>query len=274
VTPADQALLARLLGHDPDLAYRRRARAMLDYLELEDGLRVFDCGCGMGFFLQAMARLRRLRLVGLDMDHARLAQGSRAGVPASLLVGDVERLPFADATFDRVLMSEVLEHLASDSGGLREVFRVTQPGGVLAVSVPHARYPFWWDPINRVWASVGGAPIREGPLVGIWTGHQRLYTPEQLAERVTEAGFVVERLEQATHYAFPFSHFLLYGVGKPLLESGLLPASVDRLAVDAQPSALMRLGMTVFEAVDRLNERSGVKSKGTFVNVLLKARRP
>jgi SAM-dependent methyltransferase len=266
--------LDQLLVHEPDLAYRRRVRILFDYLDLHDGERVFDCGCGMGFFLLAMSRLHSLRLVGLDYDALRLRQARAARVSAGLVRGDVYRLPFADQWFDKVLMTEVLEHLESDLHGLREVLRVLRPGGVVAISVPHTRYPFLWDPINRIWSALGGAPIREGPLVGIWTGHQRLYTPEELTRVVSSAGFVVEQVHEATHFSFPLSHFLLYGVGKPLLESGLLPPSVDRLAVDSRPSLPVRLGIRLFEVFDRLNETPAASEKRTFVNVLLKARKP
>jgi glycosyltransferase involved in cell wall biosynthesis/ubiquinone/menaquinone biosynthesis C-methylase UbiE len=281
LSTADQATLDRVLRNEADMAYRRRARVLLDYLELEDGQRVLDCGCGMGFYLMAMSRLRCLRLVGLDGNPARLAWARRERVPAGLLRGDIERLPFPAAVFDRILLTEVLEHLVDDRRGLAELYRVLRPGGVLAISVPHADYPFWWDPINRVWTALGGAPIRDGPFVGLWTDHQRLYRPDELVERVAEAGFAVETVEETTHYSFPFIHFLVYGVGKPLLERGLLPdelaASADRFGGEQNDGSLLNpinLGLAAFRAVDRLNDRPAVTGKRTFVNVLLKARKP
>ena len=278
----DRRILDTLLQREADPAFRRRVRRLLDFLELVDGERVLDCGCGMGFYGEAIGRLRRITVVGVDVDAVRLREAAERRTAGSFARSDIERLPFGNHVFDKVLMTEVLEHLLSDRAGLAEAYRVLRSGGLLAISVPHARYPFWWDPINRTWAAVGGRPIRRGPIVGIWTGHERLYEPDDLAQRVAHAGFRVEVVEEATHYAAPFSHFLLYGVGKPLLESGWLPASV-RAGVDRRmsgtperPSPLspLGLGLRILQWADRFNELPQASDKRSFVNVLIKARKP
>ncbi|HSD10058.1 MAG TPA: glycosyltransferase [Candidatus Binatia bacterium] len=281
LTGGDQHVVDRLLANEADMAFRRRARTLLGYLDLADGDRVFDCGCGMGFYLMTMAKLRRVRLVGLDESRERLRWASREAVPAALVQGDIECLPLASASIEKVLMSEVLEHLRDDRAALREVHRILEPGGVVAISVPHANYPFLWDPLGRLWAGLGGRPIRRGPLVGIWTGHRRLYWPADLARRVTEAGFAIERLEEATHYSFPLEHFLVYGVGKPLFERGLLPGplrrSADRFAGERNSGSRLdplNWVRAVFRRIDRLNERPETARRRTFVNVLVKARKP
>lgn len=277
---ADLGTLERLLTNEADMAFRRRAVRLLDYLELEDGRRVLDCGCGMGFYLLAMSRLRRLELYGVDSDLRRLAQADALGTGAQLSEADATALPFPDEWFDAVLLSEVLEHVPDDAAALAEIRRILRPGGVLAVSVPNARYPFWWDPINATWSALGGAPIRRGRLVGIWTNHERLYGAAELERRVRDAGFDVEVVETATHYAFPFMHFIVYGIGKPLLERGLLPrrleASADRLAGEANTGSALNpfnVVRSIFRLVDRLNERPAARARRSTVNVLLKGRR-
>lgn len=280
LTADDLSTVNRVLQNEVDMAFRRRTRILLDYLDLRDGERVLDCGCGMGFYLMAMQRLRTLRLVGLDSDAERLAWAEREGVDAELLHGDAQHLPFADGSFDKVLMSEVLEHLSDDRAALREVARVLRPGGVLAMSVPNARYPFLWDPISAVRQALGRPPIVRGPIVGIWTNHKRLYTAELLEERVRQAELDVEILEETTHYSVPFQHFLVYGIGKPLVERGLLPErlrrSADRFAGESNSGSMLdpfNLGRALFRLVDRLNERPQAAKKRTHVNVLLKARK-
>ena len=277
----DHARLDALLRNEADMAYRRRARILLDYLELADGETVLDGGCGMGFYLLAMGRLRRLRLVGLDGDLERARWARRERVPAALLCGDLARLPFPDATFDKILLSEVLEHVPDDRSALTELHRVLRPGGLLAISVPHMNYPFWCDPLHRTWTALGGEPIRRGPIAGMWSNHVRLYWPDDLLGRLEGAGFRVETAEETTHYGFPLSHFLVYGLGKPLVEHGLLPArlrrSADRLHGEENPGSVVNpinLGRALFRAVDRLNDRPAVARRASFVNVLAKARKP
>lgn len=279
--PEDRRKLEVLLRNEADMAFRRRAFRLLEWLDLHDGERVFDCGCGMGFYLMAMGNLRDLRLVGLDGDVARLAWARSEEVPAELLSGNILRLPFPDDSFDKVLMSEVLEHIDDDRRALQELYRVLKPGGVLALSVPHARYPFWWDPINHIWIALGGQPIRSGPIAGIWSNHERLYEPQDLIERFRSAGFEIEIAEEATHYSFPFIHFLVYGIGKPLIEHNLLPTtlrkSADRFSGAQNSGSLLNpinLGLAIFRFIDRLNDRPRVARKRSFVNVLVKARKP
>lgn len=277
----DRASLDALLADELDMAFRRRVAWLLEALDLRAGASLLDLGCGPGVLLRALAvSAPGVCAAGLDAGAARLAEARSAPTSAPLLLGDGQRLPFRDGAFDRVLAAEVLEHLPDDRAALAEIARVLSPGGLLAVSVPHADYPLLWDPINRLWTALGGAPFRSGPLVGIWTGHERLYRPDDLAGRVEAAGLEVVRVEEATHHCLPFSHFLLYGVGRFLVERGPLPARLRRrlgrlptppgTPRGVDPVAPLR---ALLCAVDRRNDAPEARRKRTFVNVLLLARR-
>ena len=115
----------------------------------------------------------------------------------------------------------------------------------------------------------------------MWSNHERLYLPSQLTGVLEAAGFEVEETRETTHYSVPFIHFLVYGIGKPLIENGVLPqslhASTDRFSgLDNTGSRLnpFNLARWFFRLVDRLNDRPDVAGKATFVNVLVKARKP
>ncbi len=267
------------VAHDLDPAYRRRTARMLAHLEDLPGGRVLDCGCGPGAHLRTIAEATGARVFGVDGDAARLGRARVIAPGRPVARSLVDRLPFRAETFDAVFLAEVLEHVSDEHALLAELRRVLTPGGILTISVPHARYPLAWDPFNRVWTACGGRPFRRGWLVGIWTHHVRLYTPQQLARCVQDAGFEIDSLEEATRACLPFHHFLVYGLGRPLVEGGWLPATLrarlDRSGVRNTPLAWwhpLRLAQRLVDRVDRFNV--GRSPGGRAVNVLLKARRP
>ena len=280
--PEDQATLRAVLGNEADIAYLRRVPRLMQYLDLHDGDRVLDCGCGMGYLSMIMGELRSPVIIGVDCNADRLQWARREHVPAELAQVDIASLPFPDGCFDKVLLSEVLEHLTDDAAGLRELWRVLKPGGVVAVSVPHANYPFLWDPINKTRELFGAAPMRSaGPITGQWSNHERLYLPAELRAVAERAGFEVTHLEQLTHHAVPFHHQLVYSIGKPLIERGMLP---DRLAVaadrfsarrnDAGRLNPVRLGVSALRAIDRLNNVSPPRGERSYVSLVARLHKP
>jgi 2-polyprenyl-6-hydroxyphenyl methylase/3-demethylubiquinone-9 3-methyltransferase len=276
--------LACLVANEPDMAYKRRVKLFLRWLTAEPGERVLDAACGRGFVLNFLRRVSDYRLVGQDLagDYVRQAHAQLDARGVGLSNGDLCRLSFADRTFDKVILAEVLEHLDDDRAGLAEAVRVTRPGGLIVVSVPNARYPFWWDPINRTLETVFGTHVAKGPLAGIWALHVRLYTLEEIVALVEEAGLEIEETRLLVHYCFPFIHNLVYGLGKPLLESGALPAGVagaaSRYCVDGQPGSRLNpvnVGLRLFNWVDRLNDRlDGDRRDVSAMNICLKVRVP
>ena len=116
-------------------------------LPVGPGVRVLDLGCGAG--RHAFEALRRgADVVAFDQDAAELenvagmfAAMDKAGeVPpeatAETVTGDALAMPFPDASFDRVIAAEVLEHIPDDMAAMREIHRVLKPGALAAVTVP------------------------------------------------------------------------------------------------------------------------------------------
>ena len=117
-------------------------------LGLRAGERVLDLGCGFGRHAFEAAR-RGGRVVALDAGadevvrvRETFAAMSESGeidpsaTPIDSVRGDALRLPFADDSFDRVIASEVLEHIPDDVAAMAELARVLRPGGTMAVTVP------------------------------------------------------------------------------------------------------------------------------------------
>ena len=281
--PLGSALQA-LLRNESDVAYKRRVRYMLDFLDLDSAGSLLDCGCGMGFYLYAASELYpHVALYGVDAEPDVLGQAARylEGRTALAARSDISALPFASASVDRVLMSEVLEHVQDPGPVLAEVGRVLKPGGILALTVPPQNYSFWFDPLNWVLEHLGSRPIRRGPFAGIWANHRRLYARDELLEVVGQAGFSIERYEELTHYCFPGTQFLVYTIGKSLVTHRLLPDFVSRSAdrFRGQDNAgsgwnPMNWILGFFNWFDRLNEDPRrMAARETFVNLAIKARK-
>lgn len=106
--------------------HRRLYLDLVPHLEYLGGsARLLDAGAGRGAY-------RRLLLPLCD----RLIELDRAPGPG-MIAGDLETLPFPDASFDAVFCSQVLEHTPHPARAVAELARVTRPGGRLLVSLPH-----------------------------------------------------------------------------------------------------------------------------------------
>ena len=167
-----------------------------DRLGMNPGERVLDLGCGFGRHAFEAAR-RGANVVALDAGRdevegvaatfAAMVEAGELSDPSlhtAAVQGDALHLPFADASFDRVICSEVLEHIDDDLGAMRELTRVLRPGGTMAITVP-----------------------RYGPEVVNWAlsdeyhnvagGHIRIYRRSVLITRLRSVGL----RDTGHHYA-------------------------------------------------------------------------
>jgi 2-polyprenyl-6-hydroxyphenyl methylase/3-demethylubiquinone-9 3-methyltransferase len=279
----EQAIIERIVGNEADMAYRRRVQTIFDWLEPDDGDRIIDGGCGRGFYLRFIRHTCNANLTGIELEHpiiekAREALAGFEGI--TLINGSLLALPLPDGTYDKAILSEVLEHVPDDVGALREAARVLRPGGLIAITVPNANYPFWWDPVNKTLETVFNTHISRGFLAGIWANHVRLYTESKLRDVVRAAGLDIVEERRFTHHCFPFIHNIVYGFGKTVLEAGMLPkgmASVaDRHTIDETKKKgfnPVSMGLRVFEWFDRRNVMNEPPGRST-VNLCILAQKP
>ena len=265
----------RLLQDEADIAFRRRAATIVEYLDPGPEDRILDAGSGLGFYLVLLSRVSRSRLTGLEWDRARLkAARGEESERIGLFQGDVTAMPFAGGSFDKLILSEVLEHLEDETAALREACRVLRPAGVLAVTVPNSQYPFLWDPLNYTREHLGLGHFESEPWSGIWTDHRRLYDQATLARLVSNAGFEVTDVHLETRYSLPFAHHAVYGLGKFLVERNLVGGGGGQSQrwsfwnTGEQRSPLRAL-IRAFTAVDRYN--SPRYEDGPAVSLCLRA---
>lgn len=115
-------------------------RTIARLLDLRAGLSVLDVGSGTGADTIDVARAVGAdgRVVGVDRSAEMIAEAreraGNAGVPVEFVTADAHVLDFPDASFDRVRTERMLIHLADPAAAVREMVRVTKPGGRVVAS--------------------------------------------------------------------------------------------------------------------------------------------
>ena len=260
--------LDRMLRNEADMAAKRRVWTVIDYLAIRPGDRVLDCGCGLGWFVKILGELYPSPLYGCDSDVPRLAAAQRevAG-RAGLSAADILSLPYPDAAFDKIVLSEVLEHLPDDTGGLAEVCRVLKPGGRVAITVPNHDYPLLWDPVNWVRERVGAKPIRSGFFGGLWTNHERLYTRSRSCGWSSERTWKSRTSGSSSTTAFPSPTTSFTGSGCGSCRPAFSPrptASGTTGTPDFRGNPL-NLARGLFNAIDRWNDPVSDEGRTTVI---------
>jgi SAM-dependent methyltransferase len=155
-------------------------------LQLRAGDRFLDVGCGEGRHTIGAYLSADVDAVGVDLSEKDLqtaqerAEGfvdkENTNKSLTFKVANALELPFEDNSFDKVICSEVLEHIPDYQGVLKEIDRVLKPNGVLAVSVPRA-----W-PEEICWRLSKEYHEVEG-------GHIRIFNAIQLRRDVERLGW-------------------------------------------------------------------------------------
>lgn len=157
-----------------------------DRFQIKGGEKFLDLGCGAGrHTYEALRRGAQVVAFDQNLDDLRgieemvqaLAEAGEIKPQSEPVTksGDARHLPFADDYFDRVLASEILEHIPDDQAVIAEITRVTKPGGLVAVTVPRR----WTEQVNW-WLSDEYHQV-EG-------GHVRIYRGSELLTSLINSG--------------------------------------------------------------------------------------
>jgi ubiquinone/menaquinone biosynthesis C-methylase UbiE len=166
-----------------------------DQFPVGPGDRVLDMGCGGGRHAFSLFK-RGADVVALDLSFDDLVEvrsmfaaihlegQAPAGATANVVRGSAYDLPFEDASFDRIIAAEILEHLPEDELAMSELYRVLKPGGLVAVTVPR------WLPEKVNWALSDDYHNVPG-------GHIRIYKGSELRTKLEKQGLMF----QGQHHA-------------------------------------------------------------------------
>jgi ubiquinone/menaquinone biosynthesis C-methylase UbiE len=156
------------------------------HFPLQRGDWVLDLGCGEGRHVISAYVAADVHSVGVDLSLADLVktrekfadfeEPDNTGKSFNLSSASALALPFADNSFDKVICSEVLEHIPDYRAALREIERVLKPGGLFCASVPR-RWPeqICWA-LSKDYYQVPG-------------GHLRIFRGAELRREIEDLGF-------------------------------------------------------------------------------------
>lgn len=140
------------------LVRRHELDLILEFSRPVKGERILDAGCGSGIFTMDILASGAV-VSGLDISAPMLEACSRKarGAPFSAVVGDMSRLPFEDGSFDKVISVTALEFIEDGEGAVREMFRVTRPGGRIVAASLNSLSP--WAERRKENARKGRSPV-------------------------------------------------------------------------------------------------------------------
>ena len=198
-----RAGLGRLLSHISPL--RHLAGAQVAWLRCAWRGRLLDVGCGSGEFAAMMAALG-WDVVGLEPD-VRAARIARREAGIAVVCSRLEEAPFAEASFDVVTLSHVIEHLANPVDALRTLRRLVRAGGKVVVITPNAK-------------SLGHRVFRAHWRDLDPPRHLHLLSPQALAKCAARAGLLVDAL-----FTSPRAAWRIWAVSRTIQTSGSCPGA-------------------------------------------------
>ncbi len=126
-----------------NLVSRRRFALEMVEARIPPRSKILDVGCGTGH-LAAELTQRGYEVWGVDLSQEMVRYAREHYDPDRFRVGDIERIPFPDNTFDALMCLGVMEYLSSDEPALREMRRVLKPGGRAVITTPSSVCPFYY----------------------------------------------------------------------------------------------------------------------------------
>ncbi len=196
IAAADTRGIGAAAYADKAASYFNRPRAdFIGRLPLDKTARILEIGCGTGATGALALRTGRCgHYAGVELFEA--AAEEARGVLSEVVTGDAEtmQLPWSPASFDALILSEVLEHLVEPGRLLQRLAEVVRPGGIVLASSPNISH---WRVIRELVAGRFELADR-----GVFDRtHLRWFTPGTFADMFERAGFATVDVGPVTPFA-------------------------------------------------------------------------
>jgi 2-polyprenyl-3-methyl-5-hydroxy-6-metoxy-1,4-benzoquinol methylase len=159
--------------------WSNRFYAMLARRYGKRGARLLEVGSGLGHLVGQLEDT--FQTYGMDLNHWAVKKSKAVVQRTSLQTASAQELPFADASFNLVIIKHIVEHLPDPARAIREIGRVTEPGGTLILATPNL------SSLLKPWKGER------------WIGYQdpthiSLKPPEEWLSLIQDAGFRLKRV--------------------------------------------------------------------------------
>jgi SAM-dependent methyltransferase len=180
--------------------------------------RALEVGCGPAELTALLHRLeggpREVMSLDIGRGFVPLARSivEANGGSFRFVVGDAIRLPFAKASFDLVVTTEMIEHVPAWPEFLGEAARVLRPGGTLMISTPtRAGFHSW---LKRAYQSLTGwEKINQAALRGEGMDYERFLSRAEVVHEAKNRGFILDDCKVKI-FVFSFIHPSLFGLNR------------------------------------------------------------
>lgn len=198
----------------------------LDLLGLNDGDWLLDAGCGEGRHTWEACRRNHSTIIAFDIDIGSLKRVKRRMTAlrnkdiingnCHLLQADINNLPFKNGAFNKIICSEVLEHMPKDQEVVKELVRVLNSNGAVGVSVPHHRAESICWTLSKEYYGFPG-------------GHIRIYETRQVIDLLRSNSLSIYAV--CRNHALDSLYWILRCIFGIKRENALIPSLFHKLLV-------------------------------------------
>lgn len=180
------------------IATRIRNSYFIKYLTPNSNDNILEVGCGVGYFCQLLYKYGP-KIYGVDVSSESIEYCKR-NIDGDFTIGDAESLDYEDHYFEKILCTEVLEHVEDDKKALKEMYRVLKPNGSLVMTIP-TQDGIFGAKIKNIMHSHGEGPGK----------HEREgYSKKEIIELFESVGFKVDKIR----YTMVFFTEIFMGITK------------------------------------------------------------